>query len=355
VVIKTRGRRLPLIRSLKQTLLRTLSLPGATIPFHPFVRGRATVFMLHRFPADESDAGGHDVNELRRTLEYLRKHRYELVGLEELVLRLRGEGAPPNRSVVFTIDDGYLSHATVACPLFAEFDCPVTTFVTTGFLDGYTWLWWDQIEFIFSGAGRVEIVVQLARTPLVYRCSTAEERRIAIGDFTSRCKLVSDEERRAAIVALAEAAGIQLPADPPARYAPMSWEQLRCCETHGMRFGPHTVTHPTLSRTSDEQSRRELVESWQRLQSEAAHPVRVFCYPNGQSDDFGEREVTTLRELGFAGAVSAMNGYADAGRVQSEPAGAFRIRRFGYPDSLPHVIQIVSGFERVKEILRGKD
>jgi hypothetical protein len=81
----------------------------------------------------------------------------------------------------------------------------------------------------------------------------------------------------------------------------------------------------------------------------------VFCYPNGQWDDFGEREITTLGEIGFVGAVSAVNGYADATRTRLEPQDAFKVRRFGYPDSLPHTIQIVSGLERVKEILRGGD
>ena len=311
--------------------------------------------MLHRFRDEETEVGGHDVHELRRTLEYLRKHRYDLVGIEDLVRRLRGEGPPPNRSVAFTIDDGYRNHATVACPLFAEFDCPATTFVTTGFLDGEIWLWWDQIEFIFSHADRPDVVVDLARSELVYRCSTDHERRRAITDFTTRCKLVSDDDRRAGIAALAEAATVRLPTDPPARYAPMTWEQLRCCEKRGMTFGPHTVTHPNLSRTSDAQSRRELVDSWRRLQSEASHPVPVFCYPNGQWDDFGEREITTLGEIGFVGAVSAVNGYAEATRTRLEPQGAFKVRRFGYPDSLPHTIQIVSGLERVKEILRGGD
>jgi hypothetical protein len=65
--------------------------------------------------------------------------------------------------------------------------------------------------------------------------------------------------------------------------------------------------------------------------------------------------MNTLEELGFLGAMAAESGYADAARMRHEPSGAFRIRRFEYPDSLPRVIQAVSGVERVKEILRRED
>ena len=63
---------------------------------------------------------------------------------------LSGDGPPLNRAVAFTIDDGYVEQATVAAPVFAEFDCPVTTFVTSGFLDRALWFWWDQIEYVFA-------------------------------------------------------------------------------------------------------------------------------------------------------------------------------------------------------------
>ncbi len=344
-----------LISTLKQTLLGTLRIPGVTAPFASFTRGRASVFMLHRFREQDSGVDGHDPAELRRTLDYLRRKRYDVTGLTALFHRLRGEGPPLNRTVAFTIDDGYRDHATVASPVFAEFDCPVTTFVVTGFLDRAMWFWWDQIEFVFSAVTRQVVAVDLAGSQLTYRLADEGECRSAMADFIGRCKQVSDDDRRAGIAALAAAAEVDLPTDPPARYEPMTWDQLRACEARGMSFGAHTLTHPILAHTSDEQSHRELAQSWARLSDEAANPVPVFAYPNGKWGDFGEREMNTLEQLGFLGALAAEDGYADVARMQRDPLGAFRIRRFTYPDSLPYVIQVVSGLERVKEILRRED
>ncbi|MEJ2237238.1 MAG: hypothetical protein P8X82_02995, partial [Gemmatimonadales bacterium] len=212
---------------LKEALLNVLRLPGATAPFARFTRGRAAVFMLHRFREQGSGVDGHDPAELRCTLDYLRRRKYDVTGLTDLFHRLRGEGPPLNRTVAFTIDDGYRDHATVASHLFAEFDCPVTTFVVTGFLDGEIWFWWDQIEFVFFASARQSVTIDFGELQLAYPLANEAERSSATAHFTERCKRIPDADRRGAIAALAAAAEVDLPSSPPAQYQPMTWDQLR--------------------------------------------------------------------------------------------------------------------------------
>ena len=59
----------------------------------------------------------------------------------------------------------------------------------------------------------------------------------------------------------------------------MTWDEARAAERNGMSFGPHTVTHPVLSQTTDDCLVQELGGSWQRLKDELANPVPVFCFP----------------------------------------------------------------------------
>ena len=266
---------------LKSLALQLLLIPGAEALFAPFARRCGVVFMLHRFRASTSAADGYDPAALRRALAHLRRKKYNLVSIESL-LRCNLEGCPvPDRSIAFTIDDGYADHAEIGAPVFAEFDCPVTTFVTTGFLDEQLWFWWDQIEFVFANSRLSTVFTQLGDTPLEFSLRSSSDRAAATSDFVARCKVVPNELKLEAIERLAIAGEVSLPAKAPARYAPMTWNQLRACEKRGMTFGPHTVTHPILSRVSDEQSRWELTESWRRLGEEASQPVPVFCYPNG--------------------------------------------------------------------------
>ena len=313
----------------------------------------ATIFMLHRFREGAAGAAGFDAAQLRRGLHYLRRNGYELAPVEALFRRLAGEGPRVRGAVAFTIDDGYLDQAEIAAPIFREFDCPVTTFVTTGFLDGTLWLWWDKIEYIFSNTRRKSLAVQLGDATVRYELNVESAPGLGCADFVERCKLVQDEEKHRAIARLAQEAEVDLPDAAPSRYAPMTWDHVRTHEGRGMTFGPHSVSHPILSRMQPERAVAEITESWRRLQAEARNPVPIFCYPNGVEADFGDREVATARTLGFLGALSSEGGFADPVSFQQGSDGPFKVKRQSFPEELTLLAQYVAGIERFKQIMRG--
>jgi peptidoglycan/xylan/chitin deacetylase (PgdA/CDA1 family) len=342
------------VNALKRLLLATLTGRRVSRVWAPFMRGRGTIFMLHRFTDPELGTSGHDPALLRAALAYLRRERYDLVSLTELFRRLSEATPTLDRAIAFTIDDGYMDQATVAGEIFADFDCPVTTFVTTGFLDGKLWFWWDQIEYVFRHTERPVVEVDLNAVPLHYRRDAATGYGEAQADFTERCKQVPEREKLAGIRRLAREAEVELPRTPPMGYAPMSWNHARALEQRGMTFGPHTVTHPVLARATADQSRDEIEHSWRRLQTETTRPVPIFCYPNGQPSDYGDREIAFLRTLGFAGAVVGTNGYAESQAIAANPEELFRVQRFGYPNDPRAFRQCASGLERVNQLVRGE-
>ena len=337
----------------KRLLLRALTSRPVRRVWKGLMSGRATVFMLHRFADPELGTSGHDPRLLRRALADLRRERYEILELRELFRRLAegmSAGAP---AVAFTMEDGYFDQASVAGDIFTAFDCPVTTFVTTGFLDGVLWFWWDRIEYIFAHTELPTIEVELDGGGLRYAREAAAGYTAAQSDFTMRCKRVSEQAKLEGIERLAAAAEVEVPARPPLRYASMSWDHARALESRGMSFGPHTVTHPILSRTNDQQSQWEIATSWERLRTCLRAPVPIFSYPNGQASDYGPREIRTLQALGLLGALVATPGYAGACEFVRDADGPFRVRRFDYPDDVQLLAQVVSGLERFKEVLRG--
>ena len=317
------------------------------------LQGRGVVFMLHRFTHPDARVHGVDPQDLRAALAYLRRQRHDLVPLEQLFVDLRDTPSRVRGGIAFTIDDGYADQARIGAPVFAEYDCPVTTFVTSGFLDRTLWFWWDRIAFLFDRTTANRLHVRVGERSFDYAWASPGERETARAEFTARCKVVPNAERLALIEQLAIAADVCLPETAPDEYAPMGWDELRSCEQRGMSFAPHTVTHPILSRTSDEQSMYEIAESWERLRAEARSPVKVFCYPNGQPDDHGAREWSTLARLDFLGAVVGTPGYVDASAFRNGTA-RYLLPRYDMPQAIPDVAQLVSGVERVKQLLTGR-
>jgi peptidoglycan/xylan/chitin deacetylase (PgdA/CDA1 family) len=310
---------------------RIITHPAVLRTALSLVRDVAPIFMCHRFRDDELGNFGHDPEALRANLAWLRANKCSLLSLPELLDRL-AEGAPLNRAVAFTVDDGYGDFARVAAPLFAEFDCPVTVFLTTGFLDGKQWMWWDKLSVALSALGREAEFAGLVR-PM---------------------KHVPEHEKHEQIAELLKDLHAPLSAAPPPRFAPISWDDVRRLSRSGVTFGPHSVTHPVLARTGTEQAQYEIAESWRRVREEAGDgAVPIFCFPNGGEDDFGVREEDAVKASGMVAAVSAQPGYASRHDLSTKRRGArFRLPRFAYSENHSTFVQVASGIERVKSAVR---
>lgn len=339
-------------RLAKRVALNLSAAMSSPVLGRRLLRDRGVILMLHRFHDPELKVGEQDTARLRTSLAWLRREGYPLLDLDVLLRGLASGDARVSGGIAFTIDDGYADQARLGAPVFAEFDCPVTTFVSTGFLDRTLWFWWDRIAWTFANTRARQLRVTLGDQTLAYAWSGTAERDAAALDFTWKCKAVPDAVKLAAITVLATEAGVALPDQAPPEYAPMSWDELRQCETRGMTFGPHTVTHPLLARADDAQADFEIGESWRRLSAEARKPSQVFCYPNGQPGDYGEREYRSLRAHGLFAAVVGTPGYAHAAMVRGEGTERFRVPRYNWPDDDRALAKYASGMERLGELTR---
>jgi peptidoglycan/xylan/chitin deacetylase (PgdA/CDA1 family) len=255
-------------------------------------------------------------------------------------------------TVIFTVDDGYADFARVAAPVFAEFDCPVTLFVTTGFLDGQLWLWWDRVAYLFQETRVSSLVLRLHEGEQVHRWILGAERLFAQRDVISALERIDAPEREAAIVSLAQQLDVELPARPPAAFAPVTWTDVQALARRGVTFGPHTVTHRILSRAPAEACEWEIRTSVQRLREKTNAYVPVFCYPNGAPDAFGRREIDAVRRAGLKAAVSAVPGYPTVPESGPDALQRFALPRFPCPDDRARLVHVVSGLARLNRRLR---
>jgi len=185
--------------TLKSRILEAITHPALDPVLRPLRRGLGTILTLHRFERDETNESMTSVGALRAQLAYLRKQDYALVSLSSLIGELTAHRAPPRNAIAFTVDDGYADFRDLAAPVFAEFDCPVTVFATTGPIDRAMWFWWDRIEYAFDNAPVRRLDTSVGGTAVKYSWGTQDEGRAAAMDFTERLKLVAEKDRLAGV------------------------------------------------------------------------------------------------------------------------------------------------------------
>lgn len=293
-------------------------------------REAASILMLHRFANPDLGIPGHDPRVLAENLEYLRRHRFHICSLHELVERLRERRSPKPNTVVFTVDDGYSDFVEVGAPVFARYDVPATTFLVTSFVDSGQWIWYDVLRYCAMERVTARVTVPVRDETVLLEWRNSAERRSQIRRLIARLNACPAEVSAEVVRVFPELLGVSLPERPTPQYAPVRWQQVRDLESQGMRYAPHTHTHPILSRVTTDRARQEIQESWARIQSESRAPTPVLCYPSGQAEDFSERDSVIARETGLVAAVAAFGGRVDRGVFAARP---FAVPRIPYPNS----------------------
>lgn len=307
-------------------------------------RGLVSILKLHRFADPETRVDGMNPDALRDQLAYLRRHRYRLISLPEVLTRLR-DTEPQDRgpAVAFTVDDGYADFARVAAPIFAEFDCPVTLFVTTGFVDGQLWQWWDRVSYAMRHTARSSFHLDNGR-PHTAHWATIEQRDRVRHDLANALERIDAPERDSLIAELGRQLDVELPQTAPPEYAAVTWDEIRrMAAPGGVTYGPHTVTHRILNQAPPDACTWEIQESYRRLREQTDACIPFFCYPAGRA---GPREFEAVLRAGLDAALSTTPGYAEL--MQPGDVGRFALARFPHPPDRPRLVNLVAGLARIE-------
>ncbi len=81
-----------------------------------------------------------------RQMDYLQKHQYNVISLNELVTATVAKSSLPAKSVVITFDDGYADNYVHAFPVLKKYGFPATIFVLVATVGQDGWLTWAQIK-----------------------------------------------------------------------------------------------------------------------------------------------------------------------------------------------------------------
>jgi len=272
---------------MKKAALRLMNALGVFTFARVASARRPRILMYHNFSRD-GEVQNYDVpvSDLRRQLEYLKRH-FRVLAFADLISQLgSGNSFQPN-SVVLTIDDGRRNCYEYLYPLLQEFQMPATLFVISSFIDGVDWLWTDKVLWLSKQRG-----------------AAAELAAGRINDFFCRINRLEPHLRDESILAIAIAMGVRIPTQPPPPYNACSWAEIREMSDSGLiEIGSHTVTHPILSSVGDEEAWYEMTASRHRIEQSLGKRVRFFCFPNGKAGDYKTRHLLQVKEAGYEAAV----------------------------------------------------
>jgi hypothetical protein len=217
-------------------------------------------------------------------------------------------------------------------------------FVVTDFLDRKTWLWTDKLRYLMAETRATRLETTLNNCVLQIPLRGRESRAEAAALINAHLKAMPDEDKDEAIRQIASALRVRIPELPTRDYDAIGWEQAREMDGAGLRIESHTLTHPILTGVNDERLETELRESKSRLETMLDRRAELFCYPNGNYDARVRRAV---EQAGYCCGVTVEAGL---NRDSSDPLS---LRRVHTDEDFARFIQSASGFEQVKDKLRG--
>lgn len=333
---------------LKSTVLRIANLVGETGCYRFLSPETVPVFMLHRICAGNlSTAGATSVGLLRSFLVYLKAHNYNVLKVDEFYNALVSNSGISPKTVVFTVDDGFVDQYQLAASLFDEFDYPLNFFVISDFLDGQLWPWDVQITYALmqSDLESVELSLPSGRSHQVEL--TRDGPRVAARKLRDELKLGPQSCLYEWIEAeLFRRLKVQFPDHVPEAFRAMSWDNARELQERGHHISPHTCTHRILSSLTPDERKSEIFESQRRVELELGQRPEIFAYPTGRPTDYDKSDIAYLENCGFKMAFTTVADYVKQGNRRLE------LPRFPIPASQEGFRQIVNRFEVIKSILR---
>ncbi|PCI34564.1 MAG: chitin deacetylase [Alphaproteobacteria bacterium] len=142
-----------MIHLITRILFSGLCLIGILGPVQAQVQGQqaedsAVILMYHRFGEEKYPSTNIRLDQFDEQLEELKKEKYNIVPLDEIITAFRTGAKLPPRTIALTIDDAYLSILDNAWPRLKAANFPFTLFVSTEPVSRQSrgYLSWQQIR-----------------------------------------------------------------------------------------------------------------------------------------------------------------------------------------------------------------
>ncbi|MBK8267399.1 MAG: polysaccharide deacetylase family protein [Planctomycetes bacterium] len=210
-----------------------------------------------------------------------------------------------------TFDDGYQDNFRFAVPILNEVDLRATFFVISNLIGTSKRPWYDELAHLVSESESFAMALNwLNRNHFTSNSS----HQLDAQGIVALAKKLGTDNRRELIEQLSEGRSEAVRTDD----CIVTSQQMHAMQSAGHEIGSHSSTHEILTQLDDASLAHEVAGSRRQIEELLGRSIRLFCYPNGDTDD---RVVEAVRSAGYTHAVTTESG---ANLVSQD---RFRLRR----------------------------
>jgi peptidoglycan/xylan/chitin deacetylase (PgdA/CDA1 family) len=216
----------------------------------------------------------------------------------------RGRFDAPTALVTF--DDGYRDNYDLAFPVLREVGVPGCFFVVPGYVDAPTVPWWDRIAYSVKHTALERFTLDYPEKVSIDLRETSRPQ--ATRQILRAFKRAHGIDRDRFFDVLAAASGVTVDAAAMSRDLFAPWSALKEMQDGGMTIGSHTATHPVLSSLSEDDQRREIAASRERIGDALGEAPTLLAYPVGGPTAFTAVTERLAKESGYEAAFTFFGG-----------------------------------------------
>ncbi|GAF03273.1 outer membrane N-deacetylase [Saccharicrinis fermentans DSM 9555 = JCM 21142] len=320
--------------------------------FRPWFGGVGHVIMFHRIFNEDERLITKGLQVSQDYLENIIKHfiaqKIDIVSLDECYRRLT-TSKRSKRFVTITFDDGYLDNLTHALPVFEKYKVPFSVFVTTGFLNDTSVMWWYLMEDLILN--QEELSFSYGTQTYEYSLRNDEEKRTAFAKIKTlilKCK--NKTEYMDLLKTVIKNTDVEMSGlNQKLMLCP---DQVRMMSDHPLvTIGAHTVHHMALSAMTEDDAVREMKESIAVLEQITNKKMEYFAYPYGTAVEAGQREFDIARRCNLKMAFTTEKRNISRHQAQN----IFSIPRLGINSNLEleHIDFYMNGMSVARDMMFG--